>query len=98
MLIKMSVLDDAYDKDKDTILVCLGKLFKVATIQKEEIIILMLKSEFKNKYMMKVLPNFNKNIKFPLPGTILQLTMVKVLLMELMEFGQDITPNLQFSL
>ena len=35
------VLDDAYSKDKDAILACLDKLFKVKTTQREEIIIAM---------------------------------------------------------
>ena len=55
------VLDDAHSKDKDAILACHDKLFEVAKIQREEITYSDgLRSEFKSKYMMKVLHHFSK--------------------------------------
>ena len=37
------VLHDAYSNDKNAIFACLDELFKVATIQREEIIIVMVR-------------------------------------------------------
>lgn len=70
------VLDYGYSKAKDVILACFDKLFKVATIQREEIIHSdYLTSDFKNKYMVNV-----RNIKFPLNRIFLLLAIINVLL------------------
>ena len=69
------MLDYGYSKAKDVILACFDKLFKVATIQREEIIHSdYLMSDFNNKYMVNV-----RNIKFPLNRIFLLLAIIKVL-------------------